>query len=280
MSTNPYAAHPEPPPASDFGSDFPSEPARTSVLAILSLLFSLVCFIPGLSTLGSVLGVFAIIGIAKSRGRVKGTGLAVAGVVVGLLVTVLWIGLAIGTSQALQQYAGLGVVVAKIQDGDEAAVRSELAQATRDALTSADIEAFRAAYQADAGSYTGVPAGIGPLIGAFADLGSAGQQPDPSKIPYDNPAPLPGQFDNGARLMWFAFSTQQQNDAGTTAAIVNVGIELGDGTLLWLIDPERLRGGAASDPSAATETETETETETGSGTEPGTDGAAAPGGGG
>ncbi len=247
MSENPYSAQSmqRPAQASDFGSQMPSGPARTSVLAILSLLFSLVCFIPGLSTIGSVLGVFAIIGISRSRGRVKGVGLAVAGIVIGLLVTIIWIGLAIGINQGLQQYATLGSIVADVQDGDEPAVRSRLASATNERLTSADIAAFEAAYQADAGAYEGVPTGIGPLFSSFSELGQAGGQPDPSRVPYTNPVPLPGSFENGTRLMWIALSTSEKDSSGLGPAFVNIGIELSDGTIAWLIDPQTLGSGSA-----------------------------------
>ncbi|MEM9662044.1 MAG: DUF4190 domain-containing protein [Planctomycetota bacterium] len=248
MSENPYAAQPVPAggtmQSSDFGSSMPSGPARTSVLAILSLLFSLVCFIPGLSTIGSVLGVFAIIGISSSKGRVKGTGLAVAGIVIGLLVTIIWIGLAIGVNQGLQQYATFGSIVADVQDGGEPAVRARLAAETNEAITSADLEAFEAAYRADAGAYTGVPTGIGPLFGSFRDLAESGSAPDNSAIPYGSPIPLPGNFENGSRLMWIALSRTEQNAAGTPA-FINFGIELSDGTIAWLIDPASLGAGSS-----------------------------------
>lgn len=244
MSENPYAAqsmHSDPQgpmQSSDFGSQMPSGPARTSVLAILSLLFSLVCFIPGLSTIGSVLGVFAIIGIAKSGGRVKGTGLAVAGMIVGLLVTIIWIGLGIGISQRLQQYATLGAVVAEIQDDDEPAVRARLTASANEQLTAADLAAFKAEFQADAGTYQGVPTGIGPMFASFSEIGQAGTQPDPARIPYQNPVPLPGNFDNGSRLMWIVIDPEEVPSSGVGPAYINVAIELSDGTIAWLIDPQ------------------------------------------
>ncbi|MEL6797998.1 MAG: DUF4190 domain-containing protein [Planctomycetota bacterium] len=250
MSENPYAAQPVPAggtmQSSDFGSSMPSGPARTSVLAILSLLFSLVCFIPGLSTIGSVLGVFAIIGISSSKGRVKGTGLAVAGIVIGLLVTIIWIGLAIGVNQGLQQYATFGSIVADVQDGDEPAVRARLTTSTNEAVTSADIAAFQAAYRDDAGAYNGVPTGIGPLISSFTELGQGGATPDPASVPYANAIPLPGNFDNGTRLMWIALSATERTDSGTPG-YENFGIELSDGTIAWLIDPATLAAGAGAE---------------------------------
>ena len=74
------------------GYDEYAGPERTSALAVLSLILSLACCIPGLGLLGAGLGVGALIGISGSRGRVGGKGLAVAGIIVGILVSVAWVG--------------------------------------------------------------------------------------------------------------------------------------------------------------------------------------------
>ena len=74
---------------------FPEEivEQRTSVMAILSLVFGLLC-VPGFGILGAIFGIAALFGISGSRGRVTGKGLAIAGLVVSLLVSALWLGAA------------------------------------------------------------------------------------------------------------------------------------------------------------------------------------------
>ena len=93
MTQHPYAE-------STAGADVFPEAERTSVMAILSLVCSLICCIPGLGILGSLLGVFALIGIGGSRGRVGGKGLAISGIIIGILMTVIWIGAFIGFNQS------------------------------------------------------------------------------------------------------------------------------------------------------------------------------------
>ena len=53
-------------PAPADGRDFDWGPQRTSILAILALVFALPCFIPGVGFIASLLAVFALVGIASS----------------------------------------------------------------------------------------------------------------------------------------------------------------------------------------------------------------------
>ena len=61
-------------------------PVRTSLLAIASLVMSLVCCLPGFPLLGALLGIVALVAIA-SNAALAGKGLAIAGIVLGLLLT-------------------------------------------------------------------------------------------------------------------------------------------------------------------------------------------------
>jgi hypothetical protein len=67
------------------GASFPAEPARTSGLAIASLVLSLV-WICGLGSLLAVIfGAISLSQISRSSGRLGGKGLAIAGLVLGIL---------------------------------------------------------------------------------------------------------------------------------------------------------------------------------------------------
>ncbi len=81
-------------------------PQRTSILAILSLVCSLICLIPGTGVLAAIFGISALVGIRGSRGRVGGTGLAIAGLIVGLLFTMVWIGIVVGMNALMQEFTG------------------------------------------------------------------------------------------------------------------------------------------------------------------------------
>lgn len=69
----------------DQPSQMGQEP-RTSILAIVSLVCSLVCCVPLLPTLGALLGIGGLVAISRNP-MLRGSGLAITGIVLGLLFT-------------------------------------------------------------------------------------------------------------------------------------------------------------------------------------------------
>ncbi|RNC82609.1 MAG: DUF4190 domain-containing protein [Phycisphaera sp.] len=258
MENDQYAA------TADFQDYRDDGPPKTSVLAILSLVCSLVCFIPGLSAIGALLGVFGLIRITSSNGRIRGTGLAIAGIAIGVIVSLIWIGGAIAVQQGAKQYLEMSAVIGDVDSGSYDLARGHLTSATRPFATDEAFEQFKAKYEADAGAFAGRPQGIGEL---FSSFGALGQSQDPNNAPrvYPQQAPVPGKFDNGYRWIIVSISTNEQNDAGTFPAIDNVGVWLSDDSLIWLIDPDVLAAGnppATSDESDPAESETDSNEET------------------
>ena len=77
------------PPNQPVSTPLPPPVAKTSGLAVASLVCSLILCIPLLGLVGAILGI-ASLGATKRPG-VRGRGLAVAGILVGLLATVVWV---------------------------------------------------------------------------------------------------------------------------------------------------------------------------------------------
>lgn len=69
---------------------FISMPQKTSTLAIAAFIFSLIFFIPTFSIIGLIAGIAAFVHIQKNP-KLKGKGLAIAAIIIGLLVTALQI---------------------------------------------------------------------------------------------------------------------------------------------------------------------------------------------
>ncbi|PHQ81272.1 MAG: hypothetical protein COB69_04505 [Phycisphaera sp.] len=238
MSNDPYAA------ASDFQDYNEDGPPKTSVLAVLSLVCSLICFIPGLSAIGSLLGVFGLIRISSSNGRIKGTGLAIAGIAIGVIVSLLWIGGAVAIQQGAKQYLKLTEVMPDIDSGSYDSARGYLSSATRPYATDEAFESFKAAYEADAGSYVGRPEGLWNLLMVFGELGQAQDPNNISEKPYGTQqAPVPGVFTNGPKWILVGTNRSEINDAGTSKTLDNVGIWNADGSITWLVDPDVLGSG-------------------------------------
>ncbi len=212
-----------------------AEPQRTSVMAILSLVCSLVCCIPGLSVLGALLGVGALIGIGGSGGRVGGKGLAVAGIIIGILVTVLWVGGLMGARQFGGMYVGLvEPVMMDVEAGDNDAVRVSFDPASQP--TDGQLLAFRAAYQGEYGSFIDMPQGWG-IISAFMDpsIGPLMQ----SYSGRQDLIPIAGNFDSGVALIIFEFDPNTQQGGGQMS-FTDMVIVRPDGSEIRLSEPEEL----------------------------------------
>ena len=132
------------------------EPERTSVLAILSLVFGVLGCCGGVtSVLGIPMAIISMIGISKSKGRVGGMGLAVGGLIVGLLTLALWVGMVFGMGGmmkvAITQFgATTEAILTDVQNGDFDAARQNLASPGNQ-TTDDELIAFAAAYTTDLG---------------------------------------------------------------------------------------------------------------------------------
>jgi len=181
-------------------SGYITEPDRTSALAILSLVCSLVCCIPGLPALGALLGVGGAVGIKMSGGRVGGIGLAIAGIVIGAIITVGQVGVALGFFGGLQEMRSqIDEVMLAAESGDAPAVRAFLVPPADAELTDADVERFRSEFGSLMGGYIGVPSGL-ELFRAYQTLGSA-MQPGGAWMSSNNEIPFPAEFDNGVAMI-------------------------------------------------------------------------------
>jgi len=162
MSQNPYAnfgGDPTGRDASSSSSDAPPNgPPVASKLAIASLICSMIFCLP-LGLLGALLGAIAFFVIGGSNGRLKGRGMAMAGVGIGLAATGGWIGVLYmaghGAAQQQRVQASTFDAFFKLQSGDVSGVRA-LLEPTRSAnITDAEILAFRDAWVATSGEFLG-----------------------------------------------------------------------------------------------------------------------------
>jgi len=259
MSDNPYSGDQ----LNEFGSD---EPQRTSVLAIGSLVCSLICCLPPLPLIGAGLGVGAVIGIGGSNGRVGGKGLAVAGIIIGVLVTIAQVAAFVTGKQAINM--GIGLVYGSahelmedIETGDYDSARSLLTGAGS-TLPDENFDAFRDAYRAEYGSFQSIPSdGLLDLIEAYSQVGPQMQNYQPQS--QQNIVPAPGYFDNGMAIV-IAQIPQNGQPTGTPGSpdflmpLLDVRIVMPDGTEIGLLAgapaPAPVPAGQEADEQAQPET--------------------------
>ena len=231
------------------------EPPRTSVLAIVALILSLICLIPGFGTLGVILGVISLLLISGSQGRVSGTGLAVTAIVLGLLVSVVQVGIVVGVNQALGIFknkllAPVNQSFTAFDTGDIAAARKVLTPAANLKVSDEQFTAFRAAYQAELGAFKGVPDGIVSTFQAYAKF-STNMEKYQGK-PGQPPAmiPIPAIFERGTALVILQVDPAGAGPGSNDEVpVLDILIETTDGKTIKLSDHA---GGTAAEVAPGT----------------------------
>ncbi len=135
-----------PNPAGDtYAAEQPPQPLKTSVLAIISLVLGLLFCIPFAAPLvGLVLGIVALVMIAKPERALKGRGLAIAGVVVSAIVllghVVTTILLVMSVNLLVQPMESF---VLAVENSDFDSARTYLSAETADLVTDEELAKLR-----------------------------------------------------------------------------------------------------------------------------------------
>jgi len=246
MTQNPYAHVEES--GLDGGYDqLPMTPERTSILAIASLAFSILAIpaccivvgvVPGL--IGAFLGILALVMISKSNGRLGGRGLAITGVIIGLLFSAFSTFVLLGFNYGGRMFGQYGEVAAAAEQGDIQGVRSMLSRSANGALTDERIGEWSQEINLVWGSVVQYPKGLLDLGTGWMELGPQMNAMNTVQMsvypPPDTVAPLPIIFDNGTAML-IVVMDQNEVMASNWPTLKNVGLAEPDGTLIWLIDP-------------------------------------------
>lgn len=222
----------------DFTQPQAPQNQRVSLLAISSLVLSFICCIPGLSAVGAGLGVAGLLVIGRAAGRLTGMGLAVAGIVIGLLISVLQLGLVIGLAMGAQSFQPYGTTLAAINAGDIQESRRMFSVELDRAVTEEHLGQFKDEFQAQWGEFQQIPLGLADLASGYLSLGSpsADIQTALGKYPDDPIIPLPAEFDQGMVLVLVILDPSQIRS--NMPSIRNLGVVDKKGQIIWLIDPD------------------------------------------
>lgn len=220
---------------------------RVSGLAIGSFVTSLLCCIPGVGAIAAVLGIGALVSIGRSGGRLTGRALAFMAIVLGLLGTMGYIGLAIVLSQLgaiMQPYYG---TLAAIESGDTVAARRQMSGQVAAAITDERLAEFKEEYRQVHGSFQQFPQGFIGLLQGYVSLGARMQLVDEAERVYPGKGvwPMPARFDNGEALVVFVV----EDSGGGAPQIINIGVEGSGQPFIWLKDPSGPAGQPPTPPS-------------------------------
>ena len=229
---------------------------RTSVLAIVALILGvppLMC-IPGFGLIALGLGVAALVVIGNSKERLVGKGLAAAGIVTGLLGTLIWLGLGIGANFAAAQFAK-GVVqpadqtMRAIEDGHWQQARDLMVTTSAEKITDADFEAFRTAYQSELGGYKSAPQGLWAYLKQLSEIGPAGN----SMQSGGNMIPMPMSFEKERAVVVWQITNARPANTGQPIPQMFTNIRVHSSSKTYtLYDPENrpIPGDGSAKPDA------------------------------
>ncbi len=240
MSQNPYA-NPFP---QQYAQPYPAGygtgvPARTSAMAVLSLVCSLICCIPGFSVLGVLFGGLSLLAIGMSGGKVKGVGLAISGLIIGIVLTVVWVVIIIG----VMQMAGLfnqmvDPALKAVEARDRDAVQATFVVTAHSALDENRVAEFADIMAQDYGTYERMPDGMGELISEFGTIfqdpqvGTATQAAQ-AKYGQNGVFPMPAKFDSGWHAIMIYMDSTGTNQG--MPLLRDLGIIRSDGSIEWLV---------------------------------------------
>lgn len=234
MSENPYAAYPSQHNHYDDGGGVAT---RVSALAVLSLICAIACCIPGLGVVAALLGIGAMIGISTSMGRVTGQGMAMTGVILGLVCTVLWGAVFVGAAGIYKVYdqrmvGATNDFLREVLAGDVNAARGLLGPSAAQNTTDEDIAAFARAMADLYGARVGPPSDFFDLLTAFGEAmqGRAKLSAPDSSVPF---VPMPIRFDGGTALVVACFD-QGAFGNNQTFILLDVLVLMQDGRGLTL----------------------------------------------
>ncbi|MEX2219413.1 MAG: DUF4190 domain-containing protein [Phycisphaerales bacterium] len=230
MPANPYA-HQDP--LADLG------PTRTSALAVSSLIFGIICCLPGTGIIAFFLGLGGIIATRDPERRLGGRTLAIVGLILGLLSTFAWVGLTVGTLQVMNRFHDYGALIDDIQKGQNVQARTRLTPGTSTVVSDERLAAYGAALTAEWGAYQGMPRGLGEWFSAYGQVGPSIERAiDAARRAYPGGShvPIPVEFAGGRALAVFVLDTQAQGP-NNMPQLTNLAVVDKSGAPMWLVEP-------------------------------------------
>jgi hypothetical protein len=209
---------------------------RVSALAVSSLVFGLLCCIPGSGLIGTILGGAGLVRISQSDGRLSGRGMAFSGLILGLLGTMLWLGLGIGTVWAMKEAQRFVQPIQAVTSGDTAAARQRLSKDAAAALTDEKGKAFTEAVQAEVGVAKRMPKGIGEWFSNYMEVGPMIEGAQGASAAGKQAIPFPVHFEREVALV-LVYVDEDAPQTGGFPPIKNVSVHTKSGKIIWLLPP-------------------------------------------
>ena len=205
--------------------------SKSSLSSLIVSIISIVC-----CPIGSVVGFLAlllgIVGLMRTSAvGVHGRGLAITGIVLGLIGMVIGTGLVIGFTQAVGMFVEPAEEsIVTLDAGDTQAFRATLSASLDQNITDEQISAFAQSLRDDYGALVTAPSSVWEYIGLAAQGG-----PDMQSGQSQGWIPVAAEFDGG--IVVFLFEPPA-NPSGMGLQFDDIGYIRQDGAILWLSEVE------------------------------------------
>jgi hypothetical protein len=208
-------------------------PAKTSFLAIVTLIFGilgfLICWAPVIGlVVGALvvfLGIASMLSISASRGRKKGKGLAITGFVLGLLNVLIGVGCVISMGMGGKMIAGYSGALTAAQTGDVNGFNAFTSGNAQ--LTQAELDAFAASYQAKMGDFKDAPPSFMQVFKVFGSPAAIEEIGSLQQANAGRPMqllPVAWNFDNGEGLVILLMDPASTSPSAPMGALEDIVI--------------------------------------------------------
>lgn len=225
-------------------------PERVSYLAVAALVLGLLSCVPGFGILAVLIGAFGILAISRADGRLSGRGMAVVGVVLGLLTTVVWIAVGVGAvsmfrfvrDDVMRPTAGF---VADAQAKSFAKLKASLPAAAPEVVTDENLARFGDELANALGNPTPIPDRFDDMLRYFGEAQKFTDAMQRGGGGGSTSLQIPIRFDKGLALVTIHFDTQKLKDTKgakgfAVFAARDVEVTAPDGTIIRLVPQKPL----------------------------------------
>ncbi len=234
-------------------------PERVSYLAVAALVLGLISCVPGAGILAVSIGSFAIFAIARAQGRLSGRGMAVAGIVLGLLTTVVWIAVGFGAVTGFRFIRDnvmrpTAAFVADAQAKDFGALKASLPAAPPEVVTDENLARFGDELRASLGAPVAVPDDFRAMMRYFGEAQTFADAMQRGSRGASNSLQIPIRFDKGLAVVTVHFDTNKiKSDPAAKGFAVfaakDVEVAAPDGTVIRLVPPRPVPASPSAPPS-------------------------------
>ena len=167
--------------------------------------------------------------IGGSHGRLKGRGFAFAGVVLGLLTSMLWIGVIVGATRAFGSFSNAGTATFEAIDaGDVSETRTRFLPALDGAVSDEQIMVFGQMVRDDYGGFVSGPRSLLEYMTAISNTGHTGFNA--------GEMPIGLSYEQGTMLAYMLMPDASSRRDRSEQFIRDLGYQRPDGTMVWLSD--------------------------------------------